>query len=308
MQDPRLELLEEYSSNLQDYLDGGGEAVLKRIYVLAREAMADGVGVLEMAALHHEAMARVLRGLVTSERGIRTIKSAEIVFVESLSPFEMAHRGFQESNLALRRLNEQLEGEAQRIAHALHDEASQLLVSVHLAIERATRELPPQERRHLAGIDGLLDEVGDQIRRLSHELRPTILDDLGLLPALKFLAEGVGARASISVVVTGELAERLHPAAETAIYRSVKEALSNMTRHARATHATIEVHREAGRVVCSVRDNGTGFDAAAVLGDGMGGLGLVGIRERLNALGGTLQISSAPGHGADLIITIPTED
>ena len=305
----RPELLDGYAANLQEYLQGGGESVLKRAYELSREAMADGIGLLEIAALHHEAMARVMRRGFDSETGIRAIKAAEVFLVESLSPFEMAHRAFRESNTALRSLNDQLEGEAKRIAHALHDEASQLLASVHLALERAMRELPPEAGPRLSGIDDLLYQISGQIRRLSHELRPTILDDLGLVPALRFLAEGVTARSSIPVAVVGELNERLNPAVETVVYRSAKEALNNMTKHARATRATVQVTRECGRIVCSIRDDGMGFDSAVLLGgSGGGGLGLVGIRERLSALGGTLQVISAPGQGADLVITIPTED
>src|SRR2546425_13300831 len=97
----------------------------------------------------------------------------------------MTHRGFREGVAALRRLNEMLEEEARRIAHALHDEAGRLLVSVHLALQEAAGGLPPRVRDRLEKVREPLDEIEKHLRRLSHELRPTILDDLGLLPALE---------------------------------------------------------------------------------------------------------------------------
>jgi len=303
----RPDRLEEYVANLEEYLTGAGEASLKRAYELGRAALADGVGVLEMAALYHEAMVMVMREDIRTDAGAQRIIAAEAFFIESLSPFEMTHRAFRESNAALRLLNERLEEEAKRIAHALHEEASQLLVSAHLALESVSSEFPPDVRHHLSKVRSLLDQISEQIRRLSHELRPTILDDLGLLPALRFLAEGVSARSRIPVTVTGELEARPAPAVETAIYRAVQEALNNMTKHARATEAVVHVQQDNGRIVCSVRDDGAGFDQAAASGNGSGGIGLMGIRERLHPLRGTLQIHSAPGRGTDLIITLPTE-
>jgi len=308
MNESRSARLESYTANLEEYLAGGGEISLKKAYEAARESMADGVGVLEMAALHHEAMVKVMRGVFRTEADSELIIAAETFQVESLSPFEMTHRAFRESNMALRLLNDKLEEEAKRIAHALHAEASQLLVSAHLTLESVSRDLPIDVRHHLSKFQTLLDQVSDQIRRLSHELRPTILDDLGLLPALRFLAEGVSARARIPVTVKGRLERRPTPAVETAIYRAVQEALNNMTKHARATEAVVHVRRDRGKIVCSVCDDGAGFDESSVFGgNGAGGIGLLGIRERLNALRGTLQINSAPGRGTDLIITVPTE-
>jgi len=308
MSENRPDHLAEYTANLRSYLEGGGETALKRAYEMAREVMADGVGVLEMASLHHRAMAQVIQEPLDVTTGAQRLQAAETFFVESLSPFEMTHRASRESNAALRLLNERLEDEAKRIAHALHAEASQLLVSAHLALESVSRQLPEEMRGHLTGIRSLLDQISEQIRRLSHELRPTILDDLGLLPALRFLAEGVSARSRIPVTVKGKLDARPKPAVETAIYRAVQEALNNMTKHAQATEAVVQVMKDRGRIVCSIRDDGAGFDEALVLGTpGRRGIGLVGIRERLDAIRGTLQINSAPGRGTDLIITVPTE-
>src|SRR5439155_9428657 len=117
------------------------------------------------------------------EASLKTVDGSMRFLAESLSPFEMTHRSFQDAIAALRRLNEMLEEEARRIAHALHDEAGQLLVSVHLAVKEIADGLPPRARDQLMKIRAPLGEVERHLRRLSHELRPTVLDDLGLVPS-----------------------------------------------------------------------------------------------------------------------------
>ncbi len=207
---------------------------------------------------------------------------------------------------AMRRLNEALEEEAKRIAHALHDEAGQVLASVYLAVAEVARDLPSPAAERLSRIWDLLDQVDEQLRRLSHELRPTILDDLGLSHAIEFLAEGVAKRTGLLTTVKGSTEGRLPPVIETALYRIVQEALTNVTKHAQATGVTVELQREEERVRCSIRDDGIGFDMSSVTARrGQRGLGLIGIQERLNALGGTLQIDSSPGRGTQLLIQIP---
>ena len=303
MSEARRELLEEYRRALADHLAGVGEAALARAYELARRAIAEGLGVLEMAALHHEA----LHATVPRPDPVR-VAEAQAFFIESLSPFEMMHRGYREANTALRRLNERLEEEAQRIAHALHDEAAQLLATVHVALASLSGDLSPPTQCRLEEIRGLLDQVESELRRLAHELRPTMLDDLGLVPALEFLAEGVAKRAGVAVAVTGSTQGRLPSRVETTLYRIVQEALTNAARHAHAAHVEVRLRREAQAIGCSVADDGVGFDAAAVLAPGgRHGLGLAGIRERLDPIGGTLQITSAPGAGTRLSITVPLE-
>src|SRR5207237_3141003 len=122
------------------------------------------------------------------------------------------------SQAALRRLNQTLEEEAKRIAHALHDEAAQLLASVYIALEGVSRDLPPSAGRKLQKVKTLLDPIEAHLRQLAHELRPTILDDLGLVPALEFLAQGVSQRAKLQVTVVGPQVGRLPTSVETALY------------------------------------------------------------------------------------------
>jgi signal transduction histidine kinase len=202
-----------------------------------------------------------------------------------------------------RRLTETLENEAKRIAHALHDEAGQLLASVHIAIAGIADELPPRHRERLNEVKWLLGKIETELRNLSHELRPMVLDRLGLGPALQFLAENVGRRAGVAIAVSGELGARLAPAVEITLYRIAQEALNNVVKHARASAVHIEVQHSTERVSCTVRDDGVGFSTNGL--EGSTGLGLVGIRERLGALGGSVHIASQPGSGTTLRAEIP---
>jgi signal transduction histidine kinase len=207
---------------------------------------------------------------------------------------------------ALRALNQRLEEEARRIAHALHDEAGQLLVSVYLALDTLIAQLPPDARERLTEIRALLEQVEAQLRRLSHELRPTILDDLGLKPAIEFLADGISKRTGRSVVVIASISGRLPSLVEIALYRVVQEALTNVIKHAQATQTIVHLVHHPEALVCSIADNGRGFDARArpayIRSEG---LGLIGMRERAASLGGKFSIESSPGRGTTLKIVVP---
>ena len=301
-------LAELYLKGLQDYLSGGGEHALGRGYDFGRAALADGHSILEILHLHHTVLQRLLEDANDLEKVVAVLRGAGAFITEVLSPYEMTNRGFREAVFALRHLNEMLELEVKRIAHALHDEAGQLLVAVHLALADVSRDLPVPLRERVGHLNMLLDQVDEQLRRLSHELRPTILDDLGLVPAIEFLAEGISKRANQTISVHASLNDRLPTSIEIGLYRVVQEALTNAAKHSRASNVHIQMDRPVGFVRCSVRDDGAGFDVAAVLASrGGGGLGLLGMQERLNALGGSLEIQSLPGRGTTLLIKIPLE-
>lgn len=209
---------------------------------------------------------------------------------------------------SLRHLTEALEQEAKRIAHALHDEAGQLLASVHIALESVARELPAAQGRRVRGIQGLLDEIESQLRRLSHELRPTILDDLGLVPAIEFLTQGISARTGIPISVEGGGVERLPSHVEEVLYRVTQEALTNASKHAQATRISVSLEQEGGELRCRVRDNGTGFDLrATLLSNNERGFGLINMRERLKFISGTCVITSSPDRGTEVLATVPLE-
>jgi signal transduction histidine kinase len=305
MRETMEKLEDQYTAALRDSIAGMGESSLQQAYELGRRALADGLGVLDMAAMYHKALAAGLPRDSTPEETALMLEAGAGFFAESLSPFEMTHRGFRDSNIALRHLNQTLEQEIKRIAHALHDEAAQLLASVYLALDEVAGNLPPA-REHLLKVKGLLDLIEGQLRQLSHELRPTILDDWGLLPALKFLAEGVTARTGLFIKVEGESVPSLSPLLATTLYRIVQEALTNVTRHAKATQVQVTIQHELQILRCSIKDNGIGFDVSSLSArTGERGLGLIGIRERLHCVGGSPSLVSTPGQGTELVITIP---
>jgi signal transduction histidine kinase len=265
------------------------------------------MGVVDLAALYHQGLKAMLDSASTAAKCRACVQSLESFFVESLAPFEMTHRGYRDAHAALRHLNETMENEAKRIARALHDESGQLLTVVHIALEDLARDLPPSHEARLNKIRAGLDQIEEQLRRVSHELRPPILDDMGLFPAVQFLAEGVAKRAKLNIKVEGFTNARLAPPVETAAYRIVQESLTNVAKHARAKHVVVRVQAEPKTgVQCSVQDDGIGFDLSAVSGVGaQRGLGLLGMRERVKALGGSLEINSSEGKGTELLIQIP---
>ncbi|TLZ32941.1 MAG: sensor histidine kinase, partial [Gammaproteobacteria bacterium] len=185
---------------------------------------------------------------------------------------------------------------------ALHDDSGQLLVSVHLQLAQVAREVPAAEPK-IQECQKLLDKAEQQLRHLSHELRPMVLDDLGWLAAIEFLAAAVSARTLIPIEVRSSVTQRLPAAVETALYRVVQEALTNAARHAHATRIRIEIDQHQDCLRCLIGDDGVGFEVDSCVR--RGGLGLKGMRERLSALGGSLHIGSAPGHGAEIRFQLP---
>ena len=206
---------------------------------------------------------------------------------------------------AFRRLNDTLEAEAGRIARELHDEAGQLLASAHIALQDAMIGAPAMTQASLRQVSGVLDQVEEDLRRLAHELRPRLLDDLGLEPALEFLAAGVGRRTGLEVRIEGGVGMRLPAVVETALYRIVKEGLTNAAKHADASMVVVRLARDSGTVCCTIADDGNGFELNAVAGRGTSGLGLQGIQNRVEGLGGNFVIASAPGQGTTLTLTVP---
>src|SRR4030095_12783592 len=143
-----------------------------------------------------------------------------------------------------RKLLEAQEAERRRIAHELHDEAGQLFAPVNLTLETTISGLPPHLREGFYQVRHHLDAIETQLRGLAHELRPTILDDLGLLPALQGLAHRVAERTGLGTRLDIALAGRLAPAVETALYRILQEGLTNIAKHAAATHVDLHLWRD----------------------------------------------------------------
>lgn len=305
---PRIsnDLAAMYTIALQDYLRQRDESCLHRAYELGRRAVREGRSILEMIELHQKATLQSVS--MDGSTGGAALEASGVFFREAMSPYEMTNRAYGEANAALRRLNETLEAEIKRLAYALHDDAGQLLAAVHLRLEDIGRALPADLRERLQEARRVLDQIEDQLRGLAHELRPPALEDRGLVPALQTLAASISRRSGLNVTVAAEESTRLPAGIEAVLYRVVQEALKNSSKHAHARNATVRLSHRAGGICCSIDDDGIGFDESAVSsGRVPRGLGLMGIRERVQVLGGACEIQSAPGQGTKLNVTIPLE-
>lgn len=205
---------------------------------------------------------------------------------------------------ALRRAVAAQELERRRLARELHDETGQALTSMLLGLTTVeAARTPEQVREAVAGLRRLVVSTLQDVRRLAVELRPTALDDFGLLPALKRLGQTVSEGRGLDVQVEARLGSaRLQAETETAVYRIVQEALTNVVKHADARHVSILVTRKNRSVSVMIEDDGKGFELE---GAGAGGLGLLGMQERVALLDGSLVVESSPGHGTTLVLELP---
>jgi signal transduction histidine kinase len=289
---------------LQDYLRQPGEMELRRAGELGLDAMLSGLGLPEMSAIHHESLGLCLSlPSLTAKEITRAVTTAGHFFAESLSPFEANRRELQRSNTALRYQNGKLEDQVTRVSRVVFDEAMQLVAAASLALNRASR-LPAAQRGNLDEVQSLLDQIGEELAACSGDLRPRVLEDLGLKAAIQSLSRRFSAVAKIDIMA--DAAEGLlRPEAGIVLYRAVQEALTNVGRHAQARHVTIHLRGEGGGVQCSVRDDGIGFDSSQLFrGTAERGSGLISICESLRLIGGTLAIHSRPGSGTEVAITV----
>jgi signal transduction histidine kinase len=290
--------VEQYPvATLRDLYVAQGFRHLTAVPVSGRDQV---LGVLHLASRHEPPLTPEEIALVEAIGGLVGVALENAALGERMTAQQDRLRALASGILQAR------EEEARRIAHELHDEAGQLLASVHIALDDLAGQMP-ERAATFQGLHELLDRVEGRLRRMSRELRPSILDDLGLAPALEWLAQGVSERTGLAITVNAP-DERLMPAVETALYRIVQEALTNAARHARATKVEIEVRTTGPTVQAVVQDDGQGFDVGATLRRrGDRGLGLIGMRERVEALGGSLTIASGPGSGTRLSASIPVE-
>jgi len=223
-------------------------------------------------------------------------------------------RAEQARQLLLRRLVTVQEEERRRIARELHDQMGQDLTVLMLGL-KALRDAAPGDspvHARVEPLQSLATRIGREVRTLALQLRPPALDDLGLVATLANDVEQWSARALIAVDfhTIGLEQQRLPPAIETALYRLVQEALTNVLKHAQATSVSLIVERRPEALQMIVEDDGVGFDVAAVRNTAHAErrLGLVGMDERVAQLGGTLTIESAPGRGTTVFVRIPLAD
>jgi signal transduction histidine kinase len=203
---------------------------------------------------------------------------------------------------AMRRVVEAQELERKRLARELHDETGQALASILLGLKPLESATSGETRESVLALRELVVSTLQDVRRLAVELRPSALDDLGLVPAIDRLARSFG-EGGLQVDVLANIGgERLPEAVETTLYRIVQEAVTNVAKHAEATRLSITLTRKGSSVVVIVEDDGKGFDATAGPSDG---LGLLGMRERLALVGGTLRIETAADSGTTIAAEVP---
>jgi two-component system, NarL family, sensor histidine kinase DevS len=204
---------------------------------------------------------------------------------------------------ALRRVVAGQELERQRLARELHDETGQALTSILLGLKSLEARSDDDVRRSVLELRELAVSTLHDVRRLAVELRPKALDDFGLVPALERLAETFAEQTSVDVHLEAALGDsRLPGEAETALYRIVQEALTNVVKHANARTVSVVLTRKGEGVVVVIEDDGRGFDPSA---DHAEGLGLLGMRERIALVGGRLSVESAPDRGTTVAVEVP---
>jgi signal transduction histidine kinase len=208
---------------------------------------------------------------------------------------------------SLRRVVEAQELERRRLARELHDETGQALTSILLGLKGLEERFDdPESRSVTAELRELVVSTLQDVRRLAVELRPSALDDFGLVAALERLTTSFSEQSGIAVDFQTSLGrERLSGEVETALYRIVQESLTNVVKHARARHVSILLTRKSGTIKAVIEDDGQGFDPAEST---LEGFGLVGMRERLALLGGRLQVESgaSAGTGTTIAAEVPS--
>ncbi len=377
MDNQRYTLLPAYAAALRRYLAQPREALRQEAYELGRAALGLELGVLDMVRIHQEALAWRKLPSPAAKVPARELKAAETFLVESLSPFEAAHRGFCKAHLALRRLNgalqrrnaelvamnralemevkerqrveralqesgdhyrqlfhqasvmheqaclmqERLRGLSSQILHAqeeerkrisreLHDEIGAALTAIgtRLAMLPANANMHPDLlKEKIAETQRLLGQTMEAVHRFARELRPAMLDELGLLPALRSYLKGFAERTGIRVRLNGSVGENeLDDEQKTVLFRVIQESLTNVAKHAAAKRVTVTVRRLRGAIRLRVEDDGRGFEADRPrAGTGEKRLGLLGMAERLRLVHGHMTVRSTPGEGTTICAELP---
>ncbi len=251
-----------------------------------------------------EADVRVVMGDVSDERFDRLAETFNAMLLRQ------AQSAAEMQGLTRRLIGAQ-EEERQRLARELHDEAAQSLTSLLVRLRLLEHaQTPAEAQARVHDLRELTATALEDVRRVSLDLRPTILDDLGLGPALEWRVDEFNKEgATQGAVSVHGMDARLPRETELALYRVGQEALSNVHRHATATRVEVGLTRGDGSVTLAVRDNGVGFDPSLVRGataDTRGcAMGLLGMRERMAIIGGELLVISAPGQGSMIRATVP---
>lgn len=220
--------------------------------------------------------------------------------------FEQVYAARERTQVLSQRLVEIQEEERRNIARELHDEIGQILTGLKLILEMSLRLPPEESKTNVREAQSLVGELMSKVRQISLDLRPGMLDDLGLLPALLWYFERYTAQTKVQVAFSHSQLEgqRFHSPIETAAYRIVQEALTNVARHAGVKKVTVDVWSDTDILYVHIEDAGQGFNPEAAL-HANNSSGVAGMGERARLLGGGLTIESEPGHGARITANFP---
>ncbi len=322
------ELVEKYRDALQNYLVKSGETALQEAYELGRQALISGLGVMAVASAYHTALATVLSGASSSEENARLIQMASIFFTESLSSFEMAQRGYQETIVQLRELNkaleqqrEQLRGlsahlesvreqERTRLAREIHDELGQTLTAMKMDLVWCKHNFHENQdilEQKIQSMANLIDTTSQAVHLISTELRPGILDDLGLIDAIKWQLQEFQVRTGITCQLTSLIKGHLSitPEHSTAAFRIFQETLTNVARHANANAVEVILKKRHENLIMEVHDNGRGITDSEIADSKS--FGIMGMRERVLLCHGDMQIYGQPGKGTTITMQMPLD-
>ncbi|MEF2279175.1 GAF domain-containing protein [Deinococcus sp. YIM 134068] len=247
--------------------------------------------------------AGILHGVLTVARDLSELQTLADEIQRRGQALEAATSRTLELRSYLTLFTQAQEEERRRISRELHDDTAQVLVSTTRRVARLARELGGEQRARADDILGDLQQAIESVRRFARNLRPSVLDDLGLLPALEWLASQ--ARTDTRLEISGA-ERRLPPALELTVFRLAQEALTNVDKHAHASSAAIRIAFDEGGVRVAVSDDGQGFTPGQAQARAQAGhLGLIGLRERVALAGGELEVDSEPGRGTTLRFRLP---
>lgn len=304
-----LSLEERYKSAFENYLRGGDESQLSEAYDIGHQALESDYSLVNLINVHCDALSNWLGRSQTAQPMTALATASGRMLMQATAPYTVLQKSESETASALRKLNALYDASTHRFAHALHDDAAQMLSVAYLELSQLREEVPDSARERIERLSTYLDQTREQLRHLSHELRPPVLEHFGLATAVRHLAGGFEQRYGLAIdLKLAELDRELIRAIELSLYRAVHEGLTNVIRHAQATQAWVRIDVVDQVVLCTVRDNGKGFEpqlCASTNPDA--GLGLISLRERISACLGKLEVESIPGQGTCLRITLPLE-
>lgn len=209
------------------------------------------------------------------------------------------------------RLMETQEIERRHLARELHDEIGQILTAISINLQAVRGHVAPEALPRIEEGIGIVDRAIREVRNLSLDLRPSMLDDLGLAAAVRWYLDRQADRGGFEVHFTSNLTEtRMAPDLETACFRVIQEAVTNIIRHAKARHVSVKLNRQGPELRLAIRDDGVGFDPATVRQRASHGrsLGLMGMQERVQIVGGQIDITSRKDHGTTIRVSFPVEN